>query len=472
MRPNFLLIQVDQLYAGIMAYKGGWAETPNIDALVAKGRTFDCCTCSFPLCQPSRASLWSGLYPHKTNVLSNGKDWKVEDLPSSLPTLGNLFSDAGYKAIHFGKQHDAGALAGFELVPFEKSNVEVVNPAWPYNQDTFHDRNTRQKAVEFLSSYQFDKPLMMVCDFVNPHNICGYVGANRGVHTDLDVASCPPLPENFAFDDIASRSKSVQYICCSHNRQAQASGWTEENFRHYLAAYRHYLTLVDEEIGCVLSVLEKTGKADNTYILFFSDHGDGLAARGSVTKQVALYRETTEVPLTITGPGIKHTAALIPGLAENLDIIPTLLDLAGIAIPKTMDGISLKETIFHDEPINRTYAYSQWHTEWGFTVSPSRLVRSEKYAYINYLEDGKEELYDLEKDPLETKNVAKDDAYAPSLEEMRKAFKDYLEKSKDPYQSLKAMADRRWRCHEIGYQHHQGPAAPEAIEHERTEHQA
>lgn len=461
MKPNFLVIQVDQLSERVLKKYNGTANTPNIDALIQEGIAFTNCVCQYPLCQPSRCSLWSGLYPHKTNVLSNGRNWPTEDISKAIPTLGTIFKDNDYKTIHFGKKHDAGSLNGFECVPFDEEKIEPVSNAWPYNKDTYHDVFTTHKAVDFLSSYEFGEPLMMVVDLVNPHNICGWIGENKGIHEDYPVSELPELPPNFKFEDIQNRSKAIQYICCSHNRQAQASGWNEDNYRHYLAAYYHYLSLVDSQIGSIIDKLKAVGQKENTYIFLFSDHGDSITARGGVTKQVALYHELVQVPLIVAGPKVPRGGAFVEGLAENIDIVPTLCDFADLKKAESFDGISLKENILNLTKVNREYATSQWHTEWGYTVSPNRMIQTEDFKYIHYLEDNFEEFYDLKRDPYEMKNEIYNGKYKNEIEYMRNLFKKYLEESQDNYFELEAKVAPKWRQHKIGYHNHVGIAAPQ-----------
>ncbi len=461
-RPDILLIQVDQLHSRALKSYGGTAETPNIDSLFARGVAFASATVQCPLCQPSRASLWSGLYPHRTEVLSNGRAWPCPLFTEKLPTLGEVFTLGGYRAIHFGKRHDSGALRGFELVEEDETFVPDENPAWPYNFDTYNDQYTTDRAVEFFSSYEDDKPLLAVVDLINPHTICGWVGKNKGEHKDVPVENLPPLPPNFSFDDIGNRSRSIQHICCAHIRQAQASQWNGENFRHYLAAYNHYLGLVDRQIGRILNTLKQRGKLDDAIVVFFSDHGDALAARASVTKHTAMYQELVEVPLVFCGGGIQGRGKMVGGLAQSLDLAPTLCEMAGLPIPASFDGISLVPSLEEGKAPKREYAVSQWHTEWGYTVEPCRMIRTQDWKYLHYLEDDFEELFDLRNDPYEMTNVAQDPKNAEVLAYHKGLFKQYLKETGDPYFSLEAKVEQRWRDHEVGYDKHRGITAPEA----------
>ena len=459
-KPNFLLIQVDQLHNKFLNSYGGNSNSPTIDILFEEGVSFENCNCPFPLCQPSRASLWSNRYPHETNVLSNGRKWPCDDVTSDYKTFGEVLVDNGYSAYHFGKRHDAGALRGFNCAIEEEVKVEDTDERFPFNFDTYNDRDCTIKALDFLENYNEDKPYCAIVDLINPHNICGWIGHNQDKITLPLIDELPELPENFEFEDIENRAKSIQYICCSHNRQAQVSAWSPIMFRYYLKAYNHYLKTVDDEIKLIIDTLKQRGDYKNTIIVFFSDHGDSLASRGCVTKQVAMYEQTLCVPLAFSGPLIKENKNMIKGLAATLDIIPTVLDYANIEIPKYFRGKSLKKNIEKNEDIDREYVYAQWHTEWGYTVSPSRMVKSLDYKYIHYLEDDFEELYDLKNDPFEKTNIAKNTEYEDILDEMRDELKKYIKETNDPYFSLKVNVDKKWRSHDVSYFKHEGIAAP------------
>lgn len=469
-RPNILMVLVDQLAWKALSVYGGAGNTPTIDSLCETGVTVDACYCPCPLCQPSRAAFWSGVYSHRTDVLSNGRQWPITPIPESMPTLGETFAKAGYRTMHFGKCHDGGALRGFWCAPENELPVEQRHPAWPYNMDTFADRYTVQESTRFLKAYEWDQPLLMVADLVNPHNICGWVGENKGVHTDVPVPNkpgmpgvedLPELPDNFEFDDIDNRPIPVQYICCSHIRQSQTVGWTPDNFRHYLAAYYHYLKCVDDDISSILQALDASGHRDDTLIVFFSDHGDNMASRGAVTKQVSLYEEVTRVPLVFSGRGVIHRPEPIPGLASLLDLFPTLCSIASIEIPAGLDGKDISAILQGGELPPREYVSSEWTTEWGYTVSPGRMLRSGQYKYMVYLEGNGEELYDLQRDPGEKRNLVDSPEYADALRHMRRLMDAYLDETDDPFRSQTWKADPRWRSHEVGWQHHTGVAAPQ-----------
>ncbi len=464
MKPNVLIILADQLtWRALPAYGNEYVKTPNIDRIANRATRFSQCYTPCPLCQPARGAFWTSRYPHETGNLSNGRNHHVPQLPQSIPTLGDAFSAAGYHPVHFGKRHDAGSLRGFELMPLEQIEVEA-EPAWPLNVDTFQDRDTTEKVVDFLQRHT-GKPYLAVADLNNPHNICGWVGENVGPHEDVPMdRELPELPPNFEDADFEQRPKAVQYICCSHRRLSQASNWNAENYQHYLAAYYHYLERLDAEVGKILDALERRPDSENTLVVFMVDHGDGMAGHRMVTKQVSMYEETMRVPFMFAGPRIVENKTQYKALTTLLDLVPTLCEYCGVAIPNGVRGVSLvpwlkgwnkKDQLPHD------YVASEWHTEWAFTTSPGRMIRTARYKYVRYLENDEEEFYDLESDPWETRILVNDPASQEVLEEHRTLLRRHLDETSDLFTDLAVVVDPKWRSHAPGYLNHQGPSAPE-----------
>jgi choline-sulfatase len=464
-RPNFLIIQCDQLGQRVIGSYGSEDHlTPAIDRIADQGICFTNAYTGCPLCQPSRASILTGLMPHQVNVRSNDGLLKEPEVPDSIETIGTLFSKAGYEAVHFGKKHDKGALRGFLHV--QSDAIKMKDDHFPLNSDSFKDAGTCRDAIQFLSTPP-DKPFICMVDFNNPHNICGYIGENEGEHKDEEI-SCelPLLPDNFETDDLQTRPLPIQYICCSHRRLRQASHWSKENYRHYLAAYHYYTKLVDRDIQKVLDALYSTPAGKNTVIVLLADHGDGMASHRMVTKQVSFYEETTRVPLIFAGKGIVSKSGSNDMLVSTTtDMMSTLCELAGIRIPADRKGISLAP-ILKGQKQHRQHNYvaSEWYSEWGYTISPGRMIRTSRYKYTRYLEGNGEELYDLKIDPGEKVNLAINPEYHRILEQHRTILDQYIIRTKDNFFSLSVVADPKWRSHPPGYMNHEGPSAPEEKE--------
>jgi choline-sulfatase len=464
---NILIIIADQLsQKALPSYGDKYADAPNIESIMTGGVRFSQAYTPTPLCQPARAAFWTSRYPHQTGVVSNlipePNDiftTRSKTADEKFPALGEIFSDAGYICRHFGKMHDAGALRGFVCDdPAKTLPVEAESPAFPINIDTTRDRYTAAACEEFLKQ-KHEKPFIAIADFNNPHNICGWVGENAGEHEDKPIDGVlPELPDNFEIEDIASRAPGIQYLCCTHPRLNQACHWNKNNYRHYLAAYYHYLKLVDNEIGGVLNALKQSGDDKNTLVVFMTDHGDGMASHRMATKRLGFYEETTRVPLAFAGAGItgKNKVVSEP-LVSLLDIVPTLCDYAGIEQKGEFEGESLCYYLTgKGKPIKREYLVSQWHCEWNFTYEPGRMLRSQRFKYIKYAENKAEELYDMINDPGERANLAHKPEYQEILARHREMFARYLKETNDPFEDMKAFIDPRWRKHQLGYSNHEG----------------
>lgn len=472
---NLLIIVCDHLSPRVIGAYGesSRSATPAIDTVAMAGTCFRWAFTTAPLCQPARASLWTGLYPHQTGVRSNGSPQQYPDnhihidepIGEEVPTLGSLVASAGYTAVHFGKQHDRGALRGFDCQT--EREVEFHSDSrFKLNRDSFRDRHTADMVMAFLRSHN-DGPFIAIADFNNPHNICDWVGSHSGLTDplpDADSADLPGLPDNFYVNDWDRRADPVAYLCCSHPRQAQASLWSPEMFRHYLRAYRHYCGLVDHEINRVLSALRSRSDAEKTVVMILADHGDGLASHGMVTKQTAMYDQIMRVPLIVAGPGIVQRQNLAgQPLVSLLDVLPTCCDFVGIDIPADKPGRSLMPWLRGEEPAWRDAVIGYWFTEWGHTICPGRMVRTDTLKYLVYRDPTtrtpQEELYDLRRDPGEVHAVQHDPTYTETLARMRTRLNRHIQETGDRFWDEPLHVHPDVRQHPRGYAHHVGPTA-------------
>lgn len=455
-KPNFLIIQCDHLTQRVVgAYGQTQGYTNAIDQIASEGVVFSNAYVGCPLSQPSRAALWSGMMPHQTNVRSNSDEPINTRLPENIPTLGSIFSDNGYDAIHFGKTHDMGSLRGFKHKAPEAKPFSDIN--YPVNNDSFLDVGTCEDVVAYLSSPP-KEPFICVADFLNPHNICGFVGEKKEGNTKHPITvQLPELPPNFevkAWDDLPI---PIQYICCTHRRMTQAAHWNTEDYRHYIAAFQYYTQMVSKQIAKTLEALYSTPAGNNTIIVLLSDHGDGMASHRMVTKHISFYDEMTNVPFIFSGPGIKKQKNPINHLLTQptTDLLPTLCELANINIPSKKRGISLAPTLRGKKQLKtHRYVVSEWHSEYERVITPGRMIRSSGYKYTHYLEGNGEELYDMRNDPGELINLAKNPKYTKVLIKHRKMLEDYISHTQDDYRNLKVDTDPKYRNHTPGYPNH------------------
>lgn len=430
-RPNIIIFVTDHLtQRAVGAYgQGAQAPTPHMDAIAARGVRFADAYTVCPICVPSRAALWTGRLPHETGVHTNAK----LSIPAGMDGLGSLAARAGYRGVHVGKTHDSEALRGMEMVDGRWDPAPDA-PPWKAYGDTQQDCGTTAQALAFLAGAQPD-PYLLVVDYNNPHDICLWVGDHIGPHVDEPVPGpLPPLPANFETADMASRPIAVRRNCCSNFRVAQSREWTPENFRHYLAAYYHYTERVDRDIGEVMAALARRDDAENTLVLLIADHGDGMASHRMVTKGGHFYEETTRVPFVLAGPGIPGGGRELRGpLVSLLDVVPTMCAVMGVAAPEGLTGRSLLPLVRGEAPTPEPeYVVSTWRGG-GAVLSPARMIRTRKFKYNHFLEDGGEELYDLAQDPGETRNLVTDPAFGAVLETHRALLREHCRRTGDPY---------------------------------------
>jgi len=257
-------------------------------------------------------------------------------------------------------------------------------------------------------------PFCLTVNFLQPHDVCEWIRINAVVpsnprYENLDL---PPLPDNFEYDD-----REPQDTIDNRNGDEPATNnWTKSHWRYYIWSYYRIVEQVDAEIGVVLRALEESDHADNTLVVFTSDHGEGMAEHQLTTKQFC-YDSAAKVPLIIWWPG--HIAHKVDTthLVSGIDIVPTILDYLDIDIPNNIDGRSLRPILEGNNPSWRDFVVMEARGNLG------RMVRSKNYKYITFdPDDGDDQLFDMKNDPGETVNLI----YKSSYSDIKNQHKDYL----------------------------------------------
>jgi len=446
-RPNVLYIMTDQQFADVMSCRMGktWINTPALDALAAGGALFSRAYSPNPLCMPMRASAFTGRYPHETGVIHNaaaGTD------PKEFVCMGTYFRQAGYQTAYFGKWHlffpvNQVDSHGFETPPTTKKDV-----------------GTTREAVEFLSQ-KHDRPFLLVVSFMNPHNICEYARNQHNLPPDQRGEKlpdgpigkapaperCPPPPANLAPPANESDTMTLMRRGYHASKTFPVGGFTPDDWRQVRWGYYRLVEKVDAQIGQVLAALRQAGLEDSTLVVFTSDHGECAGAHGFNQKTV-FYEESARVPLIISFKGRVKKAVCDPLVNTGVDLVPTMLDFAGIPVPDKLPGRSLKPVALGTPPADwRRYVVVENDMVQTGAVgdlrpqTQGRMVRSEKFKYCLF-EKGvqREELYDLEKDPQETTNLAREAAARPVLLEHRDLLRQFANETSDT-KTLAMLAD-------------------------------
>lgn len=418
-RPNILLITTDQHTVSALSSMGNAdVYTPNIDRIADQGTIFAKSYVTFPLCTPSRGSMFTGKMPHQLGILSN-EQAKINK--NDFKTgLGQIMSDNGYDCVYGGKWH----------VP----ELSMPNDIGFKNIADSGDDGLAESCIEYLNNTP-KKPFFMVASFVNPHDICEYARNQRlpnGEIEELPIHDCPNLPINHAIG--AYDSEILRMEQQLEPKLYPTVNYTDDDWRKYLSAYYRLIEKVDFEIGKILNALEKNGLDKNTIVLFTSDHGDGMSAHHWNQKTV-LFEESIHVPLFVRNPfnkkPIKQSNELV---SIGLDLMPTVLSIAGVEVPSGLLGHSImpltqkeKEKSKHEFIVVETMFDGA-----NAMQTKGRALVTGKFKYVIY-EQGKnrEQLFDLENDPFEITNLASNSRYKTQIELMRKNLYDWSIKTKD-----------------------------------------
>ncbi len=409
-RPNLLFVFTDEQCADAMSCAGcADVHTPAMDRLAGEGVRFDRAYCTFPLCTPSRASLLSGRWPHQCGTMWNERSLNREARESGL---GNLLCASGYACAYGGKWHLPYAS------PMERGHgFEYIN--------AFDDLRLADDVIAFLERPR-EAPFFVVASFDNPHTICEH-GAGRPlawgpVPEPASAGACPNLPANHA-------PAPYEASAAAGGRRAD---YGPGDWRRYRHTYYRLVEQADAQIGRILEALDRLGLADNTVVVFSSDHGDMLGAHRLIQK-TALYEEAVRVPLLVRAPG-GRPGAVVSALASGLDLYPTLCDYAGVAPPFACPGLSLRPAVESGVPDrwrDHLVAETRFGREQG---TDGRLVRTDRFKYVVY-ETGRhrEQLYDLTADPGEMVNLAYDDRHAGTLRAHRELLRAWCAQTGDRF---------------------------------------
>ncbi len=429
-RPNILFIMTDQQFAEAMSCRTGreLIRTPAMDSIAENGMLFERAYCANPLCVPSRAALFTGRFTSETGVQTNSSP-KLD--PAEFPCIGTIFAEAGYDTGWVGKWH----------LPF--ASREGTGHGFSYMRPggKGDDGNTAERAAEFIKQKR-DNPFLLAVSLRNPHDICQWARGEElpeGPIADPPPPDqCPPLkpnhlpPENET-DIITFMRKSY------HNSKTFPVGdFDDDKWRQYIWAYYRLIEMVDGEIAKVLAAVRASGREEDTLIVFTSDHGDCHGAH-KWNQKTMFYEESALVPFIISHKGVTRAGTSDKLVQTGVDLIPTLCDYAGMAVPGGLKGVSVREIANGGEVTQwREYVVvcnklAQGAPVDGVSREPDgRMVRSERYKYCLYSEGERpESLVDMVNDPGEMVNQAENPTFKPILAQHRAYLKEHAELTGD-----------------------------------------
>ncbi len=439
---NVLFLMADDLNCDLKCYGHPRVQSPHIDALAARGIRFERAYCQFPLCSPSRTSLLTGRRPNATQIHTNPRAGRFSTDYTGTPhfrefiaetvTLPELFKSGGYFAARVGKLYHYGVPGqiGTSGLDDLKSWDFVVNPAgrdkaeenriFTFTPGSYGgtlswlaadgadeeqtDGLAATAAISLLEQHK-DKPFFLAVGFYRPHT--PYVAPRK--YFERYPPDGITLPLLSAEDQ--SRMPAAAFASAKPEQETMSDAQRKEAIQAYHAS----VTFMDAQVGRVLAALERLKLADKTIVVFTSDHGYHLYQHG-LWQKMSLFENSARVPLIISVPGGAQAGKTTASLAELVDLYPTLADLCGLQAPAYLNGVTLRPVL--DDPAKSVKDAALTQLRRGQFDGYS--IRTDKWRYTQWDGGQKgEQLYDMQADPGETKNLAADEQQAATVKELR-----------------------------------------------------
>lgn len=457
MKPNVLWICTDQQrFDTLRCYGNEKIDTPNLDALALQGTIFERAYCQSPVCSPSRGSFLTGRYPRTCRLRQNG-----QRIPPDETLVTKLFAQAGYTAGLVGKLHISPCQTsvchssekriddGYSIFnwshhpdyngrksnwPLNEYNIWLTTQGKEYtrtpyrgssyitvgpSQEYCHSHWCAEKAIEFIRAHQFypENPWLLSVNFYDPHH--DFDPSSELLEKYIARLGPENLP-NYRPGELAQKA-AVQRQ--DHQGAYGIPGWYEydkmlpRDHLYVKAAYYAMVEQLDREVGRIMQALRQSGQAENTIVIFHSDHGEMLGDHGIYLKGGYFYEPMVRVPLLFSWPGRIVQGVRRSALVELVDIAPTLMELCGIPAWAGMQGKSLCHLLqrAEEQDQHRATAYCEYYNAMRHNGKPgvfATMIATPLDKLCYYHDENHGELYDLVTDPGETDNLYDDPAYA------------------------------------------------------------
>jgi len=455
-RPNIIFIITDQQrYDTIRALGFDYMDTPHLDRLVSEGVTFTDCHVTAASCAPARASLFKGYYPHTTGILKNADRWRHSWI--------ELLNHAGYHCTNVGKMHTwpFETEMGFDeryvvenkdrylegryyfdewdkalrFRGLTKQQRELYRQRadyrqrlgafeWELPEEAHPDNFVGDMAVWWINSFPKTEPLFLQIGFPGPHPpydpiprfaepyLRKYLPLLEVTQEELDHQ--PP-----AFHELRQHNNQVD-----HDSVVLDLNPTREQRHRQRAYYLANVTMIDEKIGLILAALEQRGYLDNALVVFTSDHGDCLTDHGHSQKWT-MYDLITRVPLLVWSPQ-RFSTRQVPALCQQMDLGPTILEMAGIEAPSTLEAVSLLDALEGADWNGRNFVFAEQAKDGILTGCEfMTMVRNKAWKLVHFLDEPYGQLFDLLHDPHEVQNLWSDARHAHMKQELLSVLREW-----------------------------------------------
>jgi arylsulfatase A-like enzyme len=379
-----------------------------------------------PQCSASRATLLTGLYPHHADVVTNvDRSSLGRALSPSLPTLGKMFRAGGYKTAYLGKWHLTNGLAG------GSASKDDSNALRAFGFDHYHFASGSQladAAARWIAG-QTSRPWLLIVSFPYlPHNMYAVVRHMQ----ETKIRPGVELPPNF--DDNLKGKPAAQRQFLTRDQGRPALGWGKEEWLRYRSYYLDLIEKVDGYLGAMLKALRRRADADDTVVVYSSDHGDMGGAHRLPFKGPFMDDELLQVPLVISWPRRFPNPVISDSMVSSIDLAPTLAVLAGIEWPQPLPGKDFTLLFDHPHELVRAEVFAEYYGKQHW-VNPIRTIRTADWKYNLYVAPGRElaeELYSLRTDRGEVRNLAGQSTFAGPRADLRVRLLNWRRQTRDP----------------------------------------
>ena len=446
-KPNVIFVMTDQQRADTLRAAGcEWMITPSLDRLTQDGVLFENAFCCGAACVASRAALFTGMYAHNTGVYSNKCHW------AHHRTWLDDFRDAGYYVVNVGKMHARDAPMAFHDryivenksshlrydqrnrflwqsgldVPRRHETVEdwgkqLNSTVWPYEEKHHSDIFVGDVAVNYLDRWDGRAPLFLQIGFPGPHEPYDPPPRFLEMYQDRSMPKRFYRPHELEGKPPVQTTFKVGYETANHEHRIDFADATEKDIARMRRHYCANVTAIDEKVGQILEALEEKGLLANSIVVFTSDHGDNLGDHDLPYKWF-MYDAITRVPLIIRTPNTVGRGSRDGGLFSQIDIGPTLLELAGIPIPSRLDGRSRRSRLEGPDSADVPEAV---YAEENYLV----MIRTRTHKLVHYIDKPYGELYDLKQDPDELENLYDAEEHRLLRQQLERSLFEWLARS-------------------------------------------
>ncbi|WP_136608557.1 sulfatase family protein [Paenibacillus dokdonensis] len=480
-KKHIWLITTDQMRGDALGYENPAVITPNLDGLAREGMVFNRAYCASPVCTPSRASIFTGRYPHIHGAWNIGVSLNEDEL-----TLCDHLKQSGYYTIGVGKMHfreqcktgftyeaeevsvrDRGRERDGTYYGFDEHHISEDNMIGEYldeigerdpdvagrlRKDLFRSddaagdvwesglppelHQTRwisDRSIRAIEEHSPEQPLFLWSSFVDPHHPFNPPEAYSRLYEHTEI----PEPAGDA-SDVKGRPEHLLLQKGSYwPGGGELHSWDQQHMERLIRNYYAMITFIDEEIGRILGAWKDKGMDDELLIVFTSDHGELLGDHGLLYKGPWFYEGLTRIPMILKGPGVKK-GAKTDALMEHVDIVPTLLELIGKAeIPEGIQGISQRPVASGETERVRESAMTAYDAH--DRGVHAKCLRTDRYKLVIFADEAYGELFDLESDPDELHNRFFDPSYLEMKHKLMETLVHRLMRDQDPLPVRKAF---------------------------------